>query len=57
MHYVKKAGMLDSTYISGCLIPRSWAMSLYALHAMRMLSVPPEVTFDKTKTNRPSCLV
>ncbi len=27
-------------------MPRSWAMSLYALHAIRMLSVPPEVTFS-----------
>lgn len=42
-------GVFQVAYISGYLMPRSYAMSLYALQAISMLSVPPDVTWLKKK--------
>ena len=42
---------LKNTYISGNLIPLSLARFLYAKHASRILSVPPDVTFTSINVN------
>lgn len=44
---VKSKYSVTVSYISGYLMPRSYAKSLYALQAIRMLSVPPDVTWTK----------
>ena len=38
---------LDNTHISGYLIPLSYAIFLYAKHASMMLSVPPDVIWNR----------